>query len=127
MGPQPILPSVSVNYGDRTSPVSFMSLHASGLGSCRTVGRIAGAKTNPLETAPRHCNGGGTSPLHRIYRGKRYALYLASHGEIWKERNDRVFNRKETSAPSTVATIKNEAYTWIAVGAKYLAVLLLRM
>jgi hypothetical protein len=31
--------------------------------------------------------------------------------EIWKERNDRVFNRKETSAPSTVARINNEAST----------------
>jgi hypothetical protein len=47
--------------------------------------------------------------------------------EIKKERNDRVFNRKETSAPSTMARIKNKASTWIATGAKDLAVLLVRM
>jgi hypothetical protein len=74
MGPQPILPSVPVNYGDRASPISFVPLYMSGLGSCRTVDRIVGAKTNRMETQ-RHniAMVEELSPLHQIYRGKRYA------------------------------------------------------
>jgi hypothetical protein len=33
------------------------------------------------------------------------------------ERNNRVFNRQESSVPSLMAKIKNEASAWIAVGA----------
>jgi hypothetical protein len=46
--------------------------------------------------------------------------------EVWKERNDRVFNRREAAPPSTAAKIKSEASVWIVVGVKDLAILLAR-
>jgi hypothetical protein len=46
--------------------------------------------------------------------------------EVWKERNDRVFNRREAAPPSTAAKIKSEASVWIVVGAKDLTILLAR-
>jgi hypothetical protein len=46
--------------------------------------------------------------------------------EIWKERNNCIFDRKESSVPSIVNRIKAEAYLWVAAGAKDLAFLLVR-
>jgi hypothetical protein len=80
MGPQPILPSVPVNYGDRASPISFVPLYMSGLGSCRTVDRIVGAKTNRMETQ-RH----NIAMVEECHLYTRYTAesgmhrYLASH------------------------------------------------
>jgi hypothetical protein len=46
--------------------------------------------------------------------------------EIWKERNNRIFDRRGASVPSFVNRIKDEASLWIAAGAKDLAGLLAR-
>jgi hypothetical protein len=54
------------------------------------------------------------------------SLILVVIWEVWKERNDRVFNRREAAPTSTVAKIKSEASAWIAAGAKDLAVLFAR-
>jgi hypothetical protein len=43
--------------------------------------------------------------------------------EVRKERNDKVFNRREAAPPSTVAKIKAEASALIVVEAKDLAIL----
>ena len=44
--------------------------------------------------------------------------------EIWKERNMRIFQHKESSALSLLAKIKNEAAAWAQAGATHLASLI---
>jgi hypothetical protein len=44
--------------------------------------------------------------------------------EVWLERNDRVFNRREALIPTIVAKIKSEISAWVAAGAKDLALLI---
>jgi hypothetical protein len=51
------------------------------------------------------------------------SLILLVIWEVWKERNDRVFNRREAAPPSLLAKIKSEAPAWMAAGAKDLALL----
>jgi hypothetical protein len=51
------------------------------------------------------------------------SLILLVIWEVWKERNDRVFNRRETAPASLLAKIKSEASAWMAAGAKDLAIL----
>jgi hypothetical protein len=59
-------------------------------------------------------------------KGLRSMTLLVSW-EIWKERNNRIFDRREASVPSFVNRIKAEASLWIAAGAKDLAGLLARV
>jgi hypothetical protein len=54
------------------------------------------------------------------------ALRLLISWEIWKERNNHICYRRESSVPSLVSKIKAEASLWIAAGAKDLALLLVR-
>jgi hypothetical protein len=49
------------------------------------------------------------------------SLTLLVSWEVWKERNDRFFDRKESLVPSIVNKIKGECSIWIVVGAKCLA------
>jgi hypothetical protein len=58
-------------------------------------------------------------------KGLRSLTLLASW-EIWKERNNRIFDRRGASVPSFVNRIKGEVSLWIAAGAKDLAGLLAR-
>jgi hypothetical protein len=51
------------------------------------------------------------------------SLILLVIWEVWKERNDRVFNRRAAAPPSLLAKIKSEASAWMAAGAKDLALL----
>jgi hypothetical protein len=51
------------------------------------------------------------------------SLILLVNWEVWKERNDRVFNRREAASASIFAKIKSEALAWMAAGAKDLAIL----
>jgi hypothetical protein len=44
------------------------------------------------------------------------SIVLLVNWEIWKERNDRVFNHHKSLVPSIVAKIKSEASDWIAAG-----------
>lgn len=44
--------------------------------------------------------------------------------EIWKERNNRIFDRRESSVLSLVNIIKAEASLWVVAGAKCLTTLL---
>jgi hypothetical protein len=46
--------------------------------------------------------------------------------EIWKERNNPIFDRRGASVPSFINRIKDEASLWIAAGTKDLAGLLAR-
>ncbi|KAF8711217.1 hypothetical protein HU200_029233 [Digitaria exilis] len=46
--------------------------------------------------------------------------------EIWKERNGRVFQRRESSVPSLLGKIKNEVVAWRLAGAKHRGSLFLR-
>lgn len=48
------------------------------------------------------------------------SLILLIVWEIWKERNQRIFEHKETAAPNLIAKIKEEARTWIIAGARRL-------
>jgi hypothetical protein len=48
------------------------------------------------------------------------SLILLIAWEIWKERNQRIFEHKETAAPNLMAKIKEEARTWIMAGARRL-------
>ena len=41
--------------------------------------------------------------------------------EVWKERNNRVFNQKETPPNRLLEKVKTEATFWAAAGAKNLA------
>jgi len=59
-------------------------------------------------------------------RNATRSLALLISWEIWKEQNDRIFNHHESSIPTIMAKIKNEASIWIAAGAKGLAALLVR-
>ncbi|KAF8697469.1 hypothetical protein HU200_036071 [Digitaria exilis] len=43
--------------------------------------------------------------------------------EIWKERNGRVFQRKEHSTIALMATIKSEPEAWTRAGARHLEAL----
>ena len=63
----------------------------------------------------------GASPLRR--EGVRSVIMLASW-EIWKERNNRVFNRKCNSCVQVFRAIQEEAKVWIRAGNKGLAELL---
>jgi len=63
----------------------------------------------------------GASPLRR--EGVRSMIMLASW-EIWKERNNRVFNRKCNSCVQVFRAIQEEAKVWIRAGNKGLAELL---
>jgi hypothetical protein len=49
------------------------------------------------------------------------SLALLISWEIWKERNARIFDRREPSALTLVVKIKSEVSLWIAAGAKCLA------
>jgi hypothetical protein len=62
-----------------------------------------------------------------IPRKATRSLVLLILWEVWLERNDRVFNRDESSIPSIVANIKSEISAWVAVGAKDLALLTARI
>jgi len=44
--------------------------------------------------------------------------------ELWKERNARVFRRREASTLTLMTNIKAEAAAWMLAGAKDLALLL---
>lgn len=46
--------------------------------------------------------------------------------EIWKERNARTFDRRESSTTALLAKIRDEAAAWIVAGAKELALLVSR-
>lgn len=52
------------------------------------------------------------------------SLLLLVVWEIWKERNERTFQRKERSAPTLIATIKEEAKLWCIAGAKFLSAIM---
>jgi hypothetical protein len=54
------------------------------------------------------------------------SLVLLVSWEIWKERNNRIFDRRESPAPSVVNKIKAEVSLCIAAGAKCLASLFVR-
>jgi hypothetical protein len=54
------------------------------------------------------------------------SLALLVTWEIWKERNDRIFNHRESSVATTLAKIRSESSIWIVAGAKGLATLLVR-
>jgi hypothetical protein len=41
--------------------------------------------------------------------------------ELWKERNDRIFNNKASMPMAVVEKIKEESKIWILAGAKHLA------
>jgi hypothetical protein len=58
-------------------------------------------------------------------KGLRSKTLLVSW-EIWKERNNRIFDRRGASVPSFVNRINGEVSLWIAAGAKDLAGLLAR-
>jgi hypothetical protein len=47
--------------------------------------------------------------------------------EIWLERNDQVFNRHQSSIPTSMTKIKSEASTWIVAREKGLATLAARL
>jgi hypothetical protein len=49
------------------------------------------------------------------------SLTMLISWEVWKERNNRVFNRKETPPTRLMEKIKAEAAFWAAAGAKNLA------
>nr|TKV97216.1 hypothetical protein SEVIR_9G479700v2 [Setaria viridis] len=58
-------------------------------------------------------------------------LYLAGLFDwidrtIWRERNRRIFNSKETTVNMIFERIKDEAAAWIMAGAKHLSALLAR-
>lgn len=48
------------------------------------------------------------------------SLILLIAWEIWKERNQRIFEHKKTAAPNLMAKIKEEARTWIMAGTRRL-------
>uniref|UniRef100_A0A0E0EIJ5 Anthocyanin 5-aromatic acyltransferase n=1 Tax=Oryza meridionalis TaxID=40149 RepID=A0A0E0EIJ5_9ORYZ len=48
-------------------------------------------------------------------------LILLVGWEIWKERNQRIFEHKETVVPRLLAKIKEETRTWVLAGAKKLS------
>ena len=52
------------------------------------------------------------------------SLLLLVNWEIWKERNTRIFNRRECSTALLLSKIKEEARAWGIVGARLLAVLI---
>jgi hypothetical protein len=54
------------------------------------------------------------------------SLTLLVSWEIWKERNNRIFDRRGASVPSFVNRIRDEVSLWIAAGGKVLAGLLAR-
>jgi hypothetical protein len=58
-------------------------------------------------------------------KGLRSLTLLVSR-EIWKERNNRIFDRRGASVPSFVNRIRDEVSLWIAAGVKDLAGLLAR-
>jgi len=49
------------------------------------------------------------------------SLTMLISWEVWKERNNRVFNRQETSATRLMEKIKAEAAIWATAGAKDIA------
>jgi hypothetical protein len=53
-------------------------------------------------------------------------LALLMTWEIWKERNDRVFNHYESSVATILAKIRSESSIWIVAGVKGLTTLLTR-
>jgi hypothetical protein len=55
-------------------------------------------------------------------RGVRLLIILTIW-EIWKERNTRIFDRRETPAPAIISKIKDEATMWSLAGAKHLGLL----
>jgi hypothetical protein len=55
-------------------------------------------------------------------KGSR-SITLLVGWEIWKERNRRIFDRRESSVPSVVNRIKAKASLWITAGSKCLAAL----
>jgi hypothetical protein len=66
-----------------------------------------------------------STPNTPPHKGLRSITLLVSW-EIWKERNRRIFDHRESSVPSVVNRIKAEASLWIAAGSKCLAALLAR-
>jgi hypothetical protein len=46
--------------------------------------------------------------------------------EIWKERNARIFDRRESLTATLLANIRSEVSSWIVAGAKDLALLVSR-
>jgi hypothetical protein len=61
-----------------------------------------------------------TSTQDTPHKASRSLTLLVSW-EVWKERNNRIFYRKESPVPSVVNKIKGECSIWIATGAKCLA------
>ena len=49
------------------------------------------------------------------------SLTMLISWEVWKERNNRVFNRKETPPTRLMEKIKAEAVIWATAGAKDIA------
>ena len=58
-----------------------------------------------------------TAVPHKVVR----SLTMLISWEVWKERNNRVFNRQETSATRLMEKIKAEAVIWATAGAKDIA------
>jgi hypothetical protein len=52
---------------------------------------------------------------------------FASYLGVWLERNDRVFNRRESSVLTLMAKLKGKVSLWIAAGAKEMAGLATRV
>jgi hypothetical protein len=63
-----------------------------------------------------------TSRQHMSCKASR-SLALLINWEIWKERNCRVFSRKESPVHNLVYKVKEEFSLWLSTGAKCLATL----
>ena len=48
------------------------------------------------------------------------SLLLLVNWEIWKERNARIFDRRESSTIALLTKIKQEAWAWGIAGARHL-------
>lgn len=58
-------------------------------------------------------------------RGIRSMIMLVSQ-TIWRERNSRIFERKESTTNMMFHKVKDEAALWTTAGAKHLSVLITR-
>jgi hypothetical protein len=58
------------------------------------------------------------------HRKATSSLFILVQWSIWKERNSRIFNGKETAIPQLACFIKDAAQEWAFAGAKDLHKLL---
>nr|TKW29454.1 hypothetical protein SEVIR_3G395500v2 [Setaria viridis] len=58
-------------------------------------------------------------------KGMRSLIMLVSW-TVWRERNSRIFERKESTINMMFDRIRDESALWIATGAKHLSILLTR-